>query len=182
MAHAVDPAKKKLVLKRAREQGFGAHAGSFSVISKLFTRFKQEHSGALIAVTDEVTAPLNVRGLQVHACGSNNPSVFSEHVRLARCSDGGVCGVAATCTDALPLPSAPNLTTVDCSCQGEFFPSPAAASAAETSLALAPYGFDPSIDYCVRWIRLEPAQRLSATHACKRARAGHAARRRYDHA
>ena len=127
-----------------------------------------EHSGALIAVPDEFTAPLNVRGLQVHACGSNNPSVFSEHVRLARCSDGGVCGVAATCTDALPLPPAPNLTTVDCSCQGEFFPSPAAASAAETSLALAPYGFDPSIDYCVRWIRLEPAHRsllLTRAHA-----------------
>lgn len=127
---------------------------------------EEEHSGALIAVTDDFTSPLDVRGLQVHACASSNPSVLSEHVRLSHCSDGDVCGAAATCADVLPLPSAPNLTTVDCSCQGEFFPSPEAASAAGTSLSLAPYGFDPSIDYCVSWFRLESAQwQVCTSHA-----------------
>ena len=115
---------------------------------------EEEHGGALITVTDEFTAPLDVRGLQVHTCASSSLLVFSEHVRLARCSDGDVCGDAATCADVVPLPSAPNLTTADCSCQGEFFPNPAG-----TSLALAPYGFDPSVDYCVRWFRFECVER-----------------------
>ena len=104
-----------------------------------------EHSGALIAVPREFTAPLDVRGLQVHACASSSPSVLPDGMRLARCSDGNVCGDAATCADVVLVPSAPNLTGVDCSCTGEFFPSPKSAS-----LALAPYGFDPSVDYCVR--------------------------------
>ena len=103
-----------------------------------------EHGGALIVVDDSFTAPLNARGLQVHACDSSSLTVLSDHVRLSQCSDGGLCGDAATCADVAPLPSAPNLTSVDCSCTGEFFPSPKSAS-----LALAPYGFDPSVDYCV---------------------------------
>jgi hypothetical protein len=103
-----------------------------------------EHGGALIVVDDSFTAPLNARGLQVHACDSSSLTVLSDHVRLSQCSDGGMCGDAATCVDVLPSPSAPDLTTVDCSCTGEFFPSPKSAS-----LALAPYGFDPSVDYCV---------------------------------
>ena len=77
-----------------------------------------------------------------------------------------VCDVAATCTDVQPLTSAPELTTVNCSCQGEFFPNPNG-----TSLALAPYGFDPNtiglpgatVDYCVRsGTRLEPAHKYLA--------------------
>jgi len=98
-------------------------------------------------------------------------------VRPRNCSDGDVCGAAATCTDVQPLPSEPDLTTVNCSCQGEFFPNPNG-----TSLALAPYGFDPStiglpdgldpttiglpgatVDYCVRSAtRLEPAHKYLA--------------------
>ena len=104
-----------------------------------------EYSGPLITVEGGFTGPLHMRGLQVHACASSSLSVLSEGLRLARCSDGDVCGDAATCADVVPLPSAPDLTTADCSCQGEYFPSPAAMS-----LALAPYGFDPSVDYCVR--------------------------------
>ena len=103
----------------------------------------EEHSGALIAVVG--TAPLQARDMKVHACASSRQPILSNGTRLLRCSDGwDVCGAAATCTDVVPLLSAPNLTTVDCSCTGESFPSPTAASA-----ALAPYGIDPSVDYCV---------------------------------
>ena len=126
----------------------GTAAAATTLVSEMLTlepACEEEHGGALITVTDEFTAPLDVRGLQVHTCASSSLLVFSEHVQLARCSDGDVCGDAATCADVVPLPSEPNLTTVDCSCTGEFFPSPKSAS-----LALAPYGFDPSIDYCVR--------------------------------
>ena len=115
---------------------------------------------ALIGIINEaVNVTLKVRGLRVlspAACASStNLSVFSDHVRPLDCSDGNdvVCGAAASCTDVQPLPASPALTTVNCSCQGEFFPNPKA-----TSLALAPYGFDPTtiglpgppIDYCVR--------------------------------
>ena len=103
----------------------------------------EEHSGALIAVVG--TAPLQARDMKVHACASSRQPILSNGTRLLRCSDGeDVCGAAATCTDVVPLLSAPNLTTIDCSCTGESFPSLAAASA-----ALAPYGIDPSVDYCV---------------------------------
>ena len=140
----------------------GAATALVSELLTLEPSCDEEHDGALITVVSEFTAPLDVRGLQVRACASSNLSVVSEQVRLARCSDGDVCGDAANCADVVPLPSAPNLTTADCSCQGEFFPNPAG-----TSLALAPYGFVPSsvglsganIDYCVRWCRLESAQR-----------------------
>ena len=145
-----------------RMETSGAATSFVSELLTLEPACEEEHSGALITITDEFTATLNVRGLQVSACASSNLSVVSEQVRLARCSDGDVCGDAANCADVVPLPSAPNLTTADCSCQGEFFPNPAG-----TSLALAPYGFVPSsvglsgasIDYCVRWCRLESAQR-----------------------
>ena len=123
-------------------------------------------STALISVDSSFTEPLNVRGLRVVppvACASANFSVLSDHLRLLNCSDGDdVCGSAATCTNVQPLLSAPGLMTVNCSCQGEFFPNPNG-----TSLALAPYGFDPStiglpgatVDYCVRsTTRLEPAR------------------------
>ena len=113
-------------------------------------------SGALLAVDVGFTARLNVRGLRVlpPVCASAGFSILSDHVRLVNCSDGGTpCGGAATCTDVAPLPWLPNVTTADCSCQGGFFPNPTA-----TSIALAPYGFDPStiglpdpiVDYCVR--------------------------------
>ena len=60
-------------------------------------------------------------------------------MRLLNCSDrDNVCGTAATCTVQL-MPSVPNFKTVSCSCQGEVFANPNG-----TSLALAPYGFDPS--------------------------------------
>ena len=93
-------------------------------------------------------------------------------MRLLNCSDrDNVCGTAATCTVQL-MPSVPNFKTVSCSCQGEVFANPNG-----TSLALAPYGFDPSaiglpesldptsvglpgttIDYCVSSVTdLEPA-------------------------
>ena len=138
-------------------------------------------STALISVDSSFTEPLNVRGLRVVlpvACASSSFSVFSDHLRLLHCSDGDdVCGGAATCTNVQPLLSAPGLMTVDCSCQGEFFPNPNG-----TSLALAPYGFDPStielpdsldpttiglpgatVDYCVRsTTRLEPAREYLA--------------------
>jgi hypothetical protein len=127
-------------------------------------------STALISADSSFTEPLNVRGLRVvapAACASANFSVFSDHLRLVTCSDGDdVCDVAATCTDVQPLTSAPELTTVNCSCQGEFFPNPNG-----TSLALAPYGFDPNtiglpgatVDYCVRsGTRLEPAHKYLA--------------------
>ena len=131
---------------------------------------------SLISVDGTFTEPLNVRGLQVvipAACPSANVSVVSDHVRLVNCSDGeGVCDAAATCTDVQPLPSVPDLTTASCSCEGEVFANPNG-----TSLALAPYGFDPSaiglpesldptsvglpgttIDYCVSSVTdLEPA-------------------------
>ena len=164
-----------------------AAIGFVSELLTLEPACEEVHSGALITVTDEFHAPLTVRGLQVHACASSSLSVLSGHVRLASCSDGGVCGDAASCADVVPLPSAPNLTTVNCSCEGEFFPNPAG-----TSLALAPYGFDPSsiglpgpsIDYCVGWCRLKSAQRqICYSNAfAPRCRAGHAARRRQDHA
>ena len=102
-----------------------------------------ERSGALISVGDAaVTAPLNVRGLRVvapAACASADLTIFSDHVRPRNCSDAeDVCGIAATCTEVQPLPSAaPNVTTVDCACTGD--PNPSG-----TSGALAPYGFDPS--------------------------------------
>jgi hypothetical protein len=99
--------------------------------------------------------------------------VFSNHVHLMNCSDGdGICGAAATCTDVQPLPSVPDLTTASCSCQGEVFANPNG-----TSLALAPYGFDPSaiglpvgldrtsvrlpdttINYCVRAVLFNHCQ------------------------
>ena len=129
-----------------------------------------EHSSALITIDGALTTPLDMRGLKVHSCGSSNLTILSDALRLSRCSDGGVCGTAATCTDVLPLPSAPNLTTVECSCRGEFFPNPAG-----TSLALAPYGFDPSIDYCVRRFRLKSAQSSAAHTFGARCGAGHAA-------
>ena len=138
-----------------------------------------DQGAALIRVDGTVAAPLKVRGLQViapAACATKNFSVFSNNnVRLLNCSDGDdVCGAAATCADMQPLPSVPDLTTVNCSCLGEVFPNPKG-----TSLALAPYGFDPSslglpvgldpttvglpgtiIDYCVRSdTDLEPAHK-----------------------
>ena len=127
----------------------------------------EKHSGALISVVG--TAPLQARDMKVHTCASSRQPILSNGTRLLRCSDGeDVCGAAATCTDVVPLLSAPNLTTVDCSCTGESFPSPAAASA-----ALAPYGIDPSVDYCVtprvaikaalRGFVLEEVLRLSKT-------------------
>ena len=101
----------------------------------------EEHSGALIYV--EGTAPLQARDMKVHTCASSRQPILNDGMRLSRCSDGGdMCGAAATCTDVTPLLSVPDLTTVHCSCTGEFFPSRAAASA-----ALAPYGVDPSVDY-----------------------------------
>ena len=106
-----------------------------------------EHSGALISVGEPTSEEMHIRGLQVNTCASSSPMVLDDGMRLSRCSnddDGDVCGAAATCTDMVPLLSAPNLTSVDCSCTGETFPAPTAASA-----ALAPYGVDPSIDFCV---------------------------------
>ena len=102
------------------------------------------------------------------ACATKNFSVFSNNnVRLLNCSDGDdVCGAAATCANVQPLLSVPDLTTVNCSCLGEVFPNPKG-----TSLALAPYGFNPStiglpgatVDYCVRSAtRLEPAHKYLA--------------------
>ena len=164
--------------------GFGTSAeGATTFQSELLTlepSCEADEGAALISVDGAVTAPLKVRGLQVvapEACASKNFSVFSGKVRPRNCSDGDVCGAAATCTDVQPLPSAPDLTTVNCSCQGEFFPNPNG-----TSLALAPYGFDPStiglpdgldpttiglpgatVDYCVRSAtRLEPAHKYLA--------------------
>ena len=164
--------------------GFGTSAeGATTFQSELLTlepSCEADEGAALISVDGAVTAPLKVRGLQVvapEACASKNFSVFSDKVRPLNCSDGDVCGAAATCTDVQPLPSAPDLTTVNCSCQGEFFPNPDG-----TSLALAPYGFDPStiglpdgldpttiglpgatVDYCVRSAtRLEPAHEYLA--------------------
>jgi len=104
-----------------------------------------EHSGALISVDKPTSEEMHMRGLQVNTCASSSPMVLDNGVRLSRCSDDGdMCGAAATCTDMVPLLSAPNLTSVNCSCTGETFPAPAAASA-----ALAPYGVDPSADFCV---------------------------------
>ena len=125
---------------------FDAEPGTLSTeMLTLETSCEVEQGGAaLIHVLGESTAPLDLRGLRVHACASSRPMILDNGYRLLNCSDGGVCGTAATCTDVMPLPSAPNLTTVDCVCTGEVFPSRAAASA-----ALAPYGFDSSIDYCV---------------------------------
>ena len=164
--------------------GFGTSAeGATTFQSELLTlepSCEADEGAALISVDGAVTAPLKVRGLQVvapEACASKNFSVFSGKVRPLNCSDGDVCGAAATCTDVQPLPSEPDLTTVNCSCQGEFFPNPNG-----TSLALAPYGFDPStiglpdgldpttiglpgatVDYCVRSAtRLEPAHKYLA--------------------
>lgn len=116
-------------------------------------------SGELIGVKDPAfTAPLNLRGLRViapAACATTNLftelSVVSNHIRLVNCSDDAfsVCDAAATCTELQLLP---NVTTVNCSCQGGTFEN-------ATSPALAPYGFQPStaglpeapaIDYCVR--------------------------------
>ena len=124
----------------------------------------EEPSAALIKIKDSAacTAPLNVRGLRVvipTACASTNFSstnfsVFSDHVRPVSCSDDDYapCDTAATCTEVPPLPTVPNLKTVNCSCEGVTFANPTA-----TSPALAPYGFDPrtiglpgkSIDFCV---------------------------------
>ena len=105
-----------------------------------------EHSGPLISVPDKPSSKaMRMRGLQVHTCASSSPMVLDDGLRLSRCSDDGdVCGAAATCTDVVPFPWAPNLTSVNCSCMGETFPAPTAASA-----ALAPYGVDPSVDFCV---------------------------------
>ena len=126
----------------------------------------QDPSAALIGVEGAFSAPLNVRGLRLvapAACASQKFAVLNDHVRLVNCSDAGkLCGADATCTDVQPLPSVPDLTTANCSCQGDYFPNPNG-----TSLALAPYGFDPNaiglpegvepisiglpiIDYCVR--------------------------------
>ena len=135
----------------------------------------EDPSAPLIGVNSAFTAPLNVRGLRVvapAACPSRNFTVLADHMRLLNCSDrDNVCGTAATCTVQL-MPSVPNFKTVSCSCQGEIFANPNG-----TSLALAPYGFDPSaiglpesldptsvglpgttIDYCVSSVTdLEPA-------------------------
>ena len=127
----------------------------------------EEHSGALIHVVG--TAPLQARDMKVHTCASSRQPILNDGMRLSRCSDGGdMCGAAATCTDVTPLLSSPDLTTVHCSCTGDTFPSRAAASA-----ALAPYGVDPSVDYCVtprvaskmalRGFVLEEVMRLSKT-------------------
>ena len=143
-----------------------------------------EHSGALISVGSAalisenspsfssgapITAPLHARDMKVHTCASSRQPILDDWMRLSRCSDGGdMCGAAATCTDVTPLRYLPNLTTVHCSCTGDSFPSPAAASA-----AVAPYGVDPSVDYCVtprvasktalRGFVLEEVMRLSKT-------------------
>ena len=144
----------------------GNYVAFTSEMLTLETPCDEEHSGGLIFVRG--TAPLQARDLKVHACASSR-QILNDGMRLSRCSDDGdLCGAAATCTDVVPLLSAPNLTTVDCSCTGESFPSPAAASA-----ALAPYGIDPSVDYCVtprvaskttlRGFVLEEVLRLSKT-------------------
>lgn len=136
----------------------------------------EDPSAPLIGVNSAFTAPLNARGLRVvapAACPSHNFTVLADHMRLLNCSDRDhVCGAAATCTDVQLMPSVPNFKTASCSCQGEVFANPNG-----TSLALAPYGFDPSaiglpenldptsvglpgttIDYCVRSdTDLEPA-------------------------
>ena len=158
-----------------------------------------DQGAALIHVDGTVAAPLKVRGLQViapAACATKNFSVFSNNnVRLLNCSDGDdVCGAAATCADMQPLPSVPDLTTVNCSCLGEVFPNPKG-----TSLALAPYGFDASslglpvgldpttvglpgtiIDYCVRSdTDLEPAHKSTGGLSARLGtpcHAGHATR------
>ena len=147
-----------------------SHATTFqSELLTLEPSCEADQGAALISVDGTVAAPLKVRGLQViapAACATKNFSVFSNNnVRLLNCSDGDdVCGAAATCANVKPLLSVPDLMTVNCSCLGEVFPNPKG-----TSLALAPYGFDPSslglpfgldpttvglpgtiIDYCVR--------------------------------
>ena len=112
-----------------------------------------------------------------------NFSVFSANVRPLNCSDGKhICGDAATCIDVQPLSVAPKFTTASCLCPPEYFPNPNS-----TSLALAPYGFDPSaiglpddfdptiiglprttVDYCVRSSKnLEPS---AHTHIAGRSR------------
>ena len=157
-----------------------SHATTFqSELLTLEPSCEADQGAALIHVDGTVAAPLKVRGLQViapAACATKNFSVFSNNnVRLLNCSDGDdVCGAAATCANVQPLPSVPDLTTVNCSCLGEVFPNPKG-----TSLALAPYGFDASslglpvgldpttvglpgtiIDYCVRSdTDLEPAHK-----------------------
>ena len=111
-----------------------------------------EHNEPLIYVSyapeEENALPLHVQGLQVSdGCASSSLAILTSEVpggyRLSRCSDDDVCGAAATCTDN-PLSASPNLTTVECSCTGESFTTPAAVSA-----TLAPYGFDPNVDFCV---------------------------------
>lgn len=133
-------------------------ANSFrSELLTLVPSCEAAQSGALITVDGAFTslspgftsnAPLNARALQVTTpleCASAQFSVLTEGVRLLTCSDGNVCGGAATCSDVQMHAVEPSMATVHCSCQGEYFPSPAASSA-----ALAPYGSDPNIDYCVR--------------------------------
>ena len=107
-----------------------------------------EHKESLIYADwapEEANAfPVHVQGLQVSdGCASSSLVVLTNGYRLSRCSDDDVCGAAATCTEN-PLSALPNLTTVECSCTGESFPAPAAVSA-----TLAPYGFDPNVDFCV---------------------------------
>ena len=144
-----------------------------------------EHSGPLIqnverwtglgATSFTGTRTVHVKGLQVSdACASSSLVIPHNGSRLLRCSDGDMCGDAATCTDVALSSSEPYLTTVDCSCTGETFPAPAAAYT-----ALAPYGFDPSVDYCVtprmlkevdvRGFVLEKVVRLSKTSAANAA-------------
>ena len=135
----------------------------------------QDPSAALIGVDSTITEPLRVRGLRVvapAACASQNFSVLSNYERLVNCSDSGkLCGTAATCTDVQLIL---DFKSASCSCQGEVF-----ANSNGTSLALAPYGFDPYaiglpkgvkptdvglpdsiIDYCVRAVSLNHNRRL----------------------
>ena len=177
-----------------------SHATTFqSELLTLEPSCEADQGAALIRVDGTVAAPLKVRGLQVitpAACATKTFSVFSNNNgRLLNCSDGDdVCGAAATCADMQPLPSVPNLTTVNCSCLGEVFPNPKG-----TSLALAPYGFDASslglpvgldpttvglpgtiIDYCVRSdTDLEPAHKSTGGLSARMGtpcHAGHATR------
>ena len=177
-----------------------SHATTFqSELLTLEPSCEADQGAALISVDGTVAAPLKVRGLQViapAACATKIFSVFSNNnVRLLSCSDGDdVCGAAATCANVQPLPSVPDLTTVNCSCLGEVFPNPKG-----TSLALAPYGFDPSslglpsgldpttvglpgtiIDYCVRSdTDLEPAHKSTGGLSARLGtpcHAGHATR------
>lgn len=177
-----------------------SHATTFqSELLTLEPSCEADQGAALISVDGTVAAPLKVRGLQViapAACATKNFSVFSNNnVRLLNCSDGDdVCGAAATCANVQPLLSVPDLTTVNCSCLGEVFPNPKG-----TSLALAPYGFDPSslglpfgldpttvglpgtiIDYCVRSdTDLEPAHKSTGGLSARLGtpcHAGHATR------